>query len=58
MEFDIWLSDDGNVTSAAAVKPIVDDNDAPYGFHRHAIRLSASSRRDALNQYRKLLKQQ
>lgn len=54
IEFDVWTDYDGNVTATEAVSKFVDDSDAPYGYCRHAIRLNAPSKRNAMAQYRAL----
>lgn len=56
MDFDIWASADGRITSLKAALPVVGDQDAPYGYDYHMIRLQAVSRRDAIRQYRQLVK--
>ena len=56
MDFDIWASSDGRITSLNASLPVVDDRDAPYGFDFHLIRLQAASRLDAIKQYRQMVK--
>lgn len=54
IEFDVWIDDDGNVTATKAVTRFVDDADTPYGYCHHAIRLTASGKRNAMAQYRSL----
>lgn len=51
-EFDVWSSDDGRIKSTIASKPFVDDSDAPYSFSRHEIRVIATNRKEAVNQFR------
>lgn len=47
IEFDVWGNGDGKVKAAPATKRFVDDGDAPYGFDRHLLRVSAVSARAA-----------
>jgi hypothetical protein len=53
-EWDVWTDDDGRVTATIAIAAFVDDSDAPYSFCRHAIRIAATGKRDAMAAYRKL----
>ncbi|WP_394222525.1 hypothetical protein [Alteromonas gracilis] len=52
MAFDVWSNADGNVAAVLATKQFVDDQDAPYGFERHEIRIDAPNKRAALKGYR------
>ena len=53
-EFDVWSNNKGNLFAKRASKRFVDDADAPYGFSRHEVRVTASNGREALSEYRKL----
>ena len=54
IEFDVWASSDGRIIATPATKQFVDDTDAPYTYHRHELRVTASSRRDAVARYNAL----
>jgi hypothetical protein len=52
VEFDVWGNGDGVIKATAATKTFVDDGDAPYGFDRHLLRVTAASARAAQAIYR------
>jgi len=56
IEYDIWSNTDGKRTVEASNKKLVDDSDAPYGFSKHEVRVTAPSARDALKQFHALNK--
>lgn len=51
-EYDVWSNDDGRLTTTVAEHAYVDDNDAPYLFSKHELRVSANSRQEALSKFR------
>lgn len=51
-EYDVWSDAEGRIVATVANRTFVDDGDAPYGFSRHEIRVSATSRREAIALYR------
>ncbi|KZX73950.1 hypothetical protein A3715_15585 [Oleiphilus sp. HI0009] len=53
-EYDIWTDSDGRARATLSTKVFVDDSDAPYGYEKHQVRLDASSKRSAMNMFRKL----
>lgn len=54
MSFDIWGDDNGSIKALPASKVFVDNQDAPYGFSCHLLRVDASSKREAIKEFRKL----
>lgn len=53
-EFGVWSNGDVQLVVTRAVHLYVDDQDAPYGFLRHEVRVAAGNRREALAAYRAL----
>lgn len=51
-EFDVWGNGDGRISATPAVVRFVDDEDAPYGFERHLVRVTATCARAAVAAYR------
>lgn len=49
-EFDIWKDYDGHITATDAVEKIA--TTPPYGFHTHELRVTATSKAEALKEYR------
>jgi hypothetical protein len=51
--YDVWRNHDGNYKAELAKQAIVDDRDAPYGFHIHEIRVLARDGNDAIRRAKK-----
>jgi hypothetical protein len=48
MEFDVWSDAYGKLCATEVSSALVYDNDAPYGYIRHEIRIAATSKREAV----------
>lgn len=57
IEYDIWSDGDGRLKSEVARQLFVDDNDAPYPYLKHEIRVTAKDGNDAIKQFRQAKKQ-
>jgi hypothetical protein len=56
LDFDFWTNAYGKFCCVEAVKKFVDNSDAPYGFDKHDIRISANSKEKAMLFYRAIKK--
>ena len=48
MEFDVWSDAYGKLFATEVTSALVYDDDAPYGYIRHEIRIAATSKREAV----------
>ena len=56
LDFDFWTNADGKFCCTEAKKEFADDSDAPYGFDKHDVRMSANSKEKAMSFYRAIKK--
>ncbi len=56
MDFDVWSNADGKLTATVVNMQFVDDSDAPYGYSKHEVRLTAKNARFAVAKYREIMK--
>jgi hypothetical protein len=55
--YDVWKDHYGRLKATLALKAIVDDGDAPYGYAYHEIRVAAQNGSDAINKARRAAKE-